>query len=129
MKRRSCLKAVLGVAGMSVVRGADAAHSIQLHVDLSVDPAKEREMLDHFEKVFRPAAAKQPGFIDARMLKLRIARRGAAPPGANYRFVLSFATEEQRQAWAATPLHQQVWPPIVNTLKNGDYTALLYHLS
>jgi hypothetical protein len=60
------------------------------------------------------------------MLKLRIARRGEAPPGANYRFVLSFASEEQRQAWAATPLHQQVWLPIVNTLKNGNSPALLY---
>jgi len=30
---------------------------------------------------------------------------------------------------AATPLHQQVWTPIVNTLKNGNYTALLYDLT
>jgi len=43
--------------------------------------------------------------------------------------VLSFASEEPRQAWAATPLHQQVWTPIVNTLKNGNYTALLYDLT
>ena len=129
MKRRGCLKAVLGVAGLSAVRAAEAGRPIQLHVDLSVDPAKEREMLDHFHNVFRPAAAKQPGFMDARMLKLRIIRRGEAPPGANYRFVLSFASEEQRQVWAATPLHQQVWAPIVNTLKNGNYTALLYDLT
>jgi hypothetical protein len=36
---------------------------IELHVDLVVDPAKERELLDTFHNVFRPAASKQPGYI------------------------------------------------------------------
>ena len=43
---------------------------IQLHLDCAVDPAKEQDMLKYFANVFRPAAAKFPGFIDVKMLKL-----------------------------------------------------------
>lgn len=99
---------------------------IQLHVDLAVDPAKEKEMLHNFHNVFRPAARKQPGFIDVKMLKLRSALAGAAPSGANYRFELTFASEEQRKAWVATETHQRVWPTIEKTLTSKDYTILLY---
>jgi hypothetical protein len=111
---------------MAAARATGGEHAIELHVDLAVDPAREREMLEVFNSAFRPAASRQPGFVDARMLKLRAARRGEAPPGANYRYVLVFVTEEQRSAWAATPVHQRIWPRIVNTLTNPNYTALLY---
>jgi hypothetical protein len=60
------------------------------------------------------------------MLKLRSALAGAGPPGANYRFELTFASEEQRQAWVATTTHQQVWPTIEKTLASKSYTVLLY---
>jgi hypothetical protein len=71
MKRRSCLKAMLAAAGGSVLPAVALAVSgsasddrpIQLHADLSVDPAKEQEMLEFFEQKFRPAAAQQPGSI------------------------------------------------------------------
>ena len=58
MKRRTCLTTILaGSFGVSA-RAAGAAGPIQLHVDLSVDPAKEKQMLHHFESVFKPAAAR-----------------------------------------------------------------------
>lgn len=82
-----------------------------------------------FHRIFRPAVSAQPGFIDATLLKLRTVRRGEAPAGASYRFVLAFATEEQRQAWAASPLHQEVWPAILNTLVDSDFTAILYDIT
>src|SRR4029077_1903100 len=63
MKRRACLKTIL-VGACAAKAGAEIpGHPIQLHVDLSVDPAKEQEMLHNFHNAFRPAAAKQPGFI------------------------------------------------------------------
>ena len=34
---------------------------IQIHVDLNVNPAKEKQMLQYFEKEFKPAAAKFEG--------------------------------------------------------------------
>ena len=75
---------------------------IMLHVDLAVNPAKEKEMLQNFEKVFRPAAVKFPGFIDVKMIKLRSAVMGSAPPGVNYRFVLTYQSEELRQKWVTS---------------------------
>lgn len=127
--RRTYLKSVLGGATLAIAQAAPDGHAIELHVDLAVDPAKGREMIDVFHKTFRPAASRQPGFIDAKMLKFRAPKRGEAPPGANYRFVLVFATEEQRLAWVATPVHQKTWPLIANTLTNPNYTALLYDLA
>ena len=57
MKRRTYLKTMLAAgAGSAAAQAADAARPIQLHVDLAVDPAKEKEMLHNFETIFRPAA-------------------------------------------------------------------------
>ena len=126
MKRRTCLQTIVAGACAITARTASKDHRIQLHVDLSVDPAQEREMLHNFHTTFRPAASKQPGFVEVKMLKLRSALAGAAPTGANYRFELTFASEEQRQAWVATATHQQVWPTIEKTLASKYYTILLY---
>ena len=130
MKRRTSLKTLLAgagsLAGRKLVRAATPEHPIQLHVDLSVNPAKEQEMLRNFKTIFRPAASKQPGYIDVQVLKLRSALQGKAPEASNYRFVLTFATEELRQQWVASAIHQKVWPTVENTLKSKDYTVLLY---
>ena len=56
MKRRSYLKALLAGAGAGAALGQKAQHPIQLYVDLAVDPAREKEMLNNFRTVFRPAA-------------------------------------------------------------------------
>jgi heme-degrading monooxygenase HmoA len=122
MKRRTF---IAGAAALG--RGAaQTDNPIELHVDLAVDPGKEHEMLDNFHKIFRPAASKQPGFIDVQMLKLRSALQGAALDGVNYRFVLIFKSEELRKKWVATPTHQKVWPTIERTLKSTNYNVLLY---
>src|ERR1043165_3307538 len=117
MKRRPYLKTMLAANAAAIAaEAADSAHPIQLHVDLAVDPAKEKEMLKNFETVFRPAASKQPGYIDVRMLKLRSTLMGKAPAGVNYRFVLTYQSEELRQKWVASDVHQKVWPTIERTL-------------
>ena len=108
---------------------APAEHPIQLHVDLSVDPAREREMLHNFHTIFRPAAAKQPGYIDVKMIKLRSALQGKAPADMNYRFVLTYASEELRQKWVASAVHRKVWPEVEKTLKSKDYTVLLFDVT
>jgi len=126
MKRRTCLKALLSGAGPGALAAADSGHPIQLHVNLSVDPAKEKEMLHNFETIFRPAAMKFHGFIAVKMLKLRSALKGSAPSGMNYRFELIYQSEELRQKWVASPTHQKVWPTIENTLTSKDYTVLLF---
>jgi len=105
---------------------AKSKRPIQLFVDLSVDPAKEKEMLNNFQTIFRPAAAKFKGFIDVRMLALRTAVMGSAPPGINYRFELMYQTEALRQKWVASATHQKVWPAIESTLATKNYDVLLF---
>jgi len=114
------------LAGTSAVLAAAPEHPIQLPVDLFVDPAKEQKMLHNFKTIFRPAASKQPGYIDVQMLKLRSALQGKTPEASNYRFVLTFVSEELREKWIASATHQKVWPTIENTLKSKNYTVLLY---
>jgi hypothetical protein len=127
MKRRSYLKAMLAaVAGLKGAAAQGAKNPIVLNVDLSVDPAREQEMLHNFRTVFKPAATKFQGYIDVKMLKLRSAPKGSAPAGLNYRFQLTYESEELRQKWAASDVHQKVWPTIENTLRTKDYTVLLF---
>ena len=128
MKRRTYLKSMLAGAGAAAnpAWAADSQRTIELHVDLSVDPAKEKEMLHHFETVFRPAAIKQPGYIDVKMLKLRSTLMGKGPEGVNYRFKLTYASEELRQKWVASATHMKVWPPMENMLRTKDYTVVLF---
>ena len=129
MKRRTCLQTMLAAgAGAAGGWAADAEHHIQLHVDLAVDPAKEKEMLHNFATIFRPEAAKHPGYIDVKMLKLRSALQGSVPAGVNYRFSLTYRSEELRQKWVASAGHQRVWPTIEKTLSSKNYTILLFDM-
>ena len=136
MKRRTCLKSLLAGAGsLATAAGpmstapTGTGRKIQLHVDLSVDPAKEQEMLHNFKVTFRPAAVKQPGYIDVQMLKLDMAIQGSTPAGLNYRFVLTYASEELRQQWVASETHKRVWPTIEKTLSSTNYTVLLFDVA
>jgi len=99
---------------------------IQLHLDLAVDPAKEPEMLRYFEGVFRPAARKFQGFIDVKMLKLRAAVVGTAPLGMNYRFWLTYESEELRQKWLTSDIHTEVWGGMERTFSKTEYDVLLF---
>ncbi|MGD0778923.1 MAG: hypothetical protein ABSC05_39605 [Candidatus Solibacter sp.] len=131
MKRRSYLKTMLAAtAGLSGAGAQEAKKQAQnpvvLHVDLAVDPAKEQEMLHNFHTIFKPAAAKFPGYIDVKMCKLRSALQGAAPSGVNYRFQLTYQSEELRQKWVASDVHQKAWLTLENTLKAKNYVVLLF---
>jgi hypothetical protein len=126
MKRRSYLKAMLAAGAGLQGATAQPKNPIVLHVDLSVDPAKEQEMLHNFRTVFKPAATKFPGYVDVKMLKLRTALQGAGPAGMNYRFQLTYQSEELRQKWVASDIHKKVWPTIENTLSSKNYTVLLF---
>ena len=127
MNRRSYLTAMLAAgAGLKGAAAQAAKNPIVLHVDLSVDPAKEQEMLRNFRTVFKPAAVKFPGYLVVMMLKLKLALQGTAPAGVNYRFQLTYESEELRQKWVASDVHRKVWPTIENTLRSKDYLILLF---
>jgi|SRR6185312_7666754 len=129
MNRRSYLKATLAAAAAVGVKDAAAQpvkNPIVLHVDLSVDPAKEKEMQRIFHTQFKPAAEKHPGYIDVKVLKLRQALQGPAPAGVNYRFELTYASEELRQKWITSDIHKKLWPTMEATLRSKDYGILLF---
>ncbi len=128
MKRRSYLSAMLaGLAGLKLASAQNTKKPIVLHCDLAVDPSKEQEMLRNFRTIFKPAAEKYPGYIDLKLLKLRTAVQGSAPPSINYRFQLTYVSEEARQKWIHSDIHQKVWPTIENLLSNkSNYPCVLF---
>lgn len=136
MNRRSLLKfvALFGVAkAASISTEAIAAtpaaggKPIVLYCDLAVDPKREQEMLNNFHNHFKPAAEKFEGYIDLKMLKLRKVIQGGPPPASsiNYRFQLAYKSEELRQKWIASDVHQKNWPLIENTVTDKGYLVLL----
>lgn len=101
---------------------------IQVHVDLAIDPAKEQEMLRYFQTVFRPAAMKFRGYGDVRMLKISAVPVGMPPPGINYRFAITYESEDLRQKWVASEIHQEVWGSMESMLSTPNYTVILFEV-
>ena len=126
LNRRNYLKAMAAALPAARMAKGAAASPIQLHCDLQLDPAREKEMLENYRKVYLPVLRKQPGFVSVTLLKLRIERQGKAPAGCPYRLIISFQTEEQRVKWVASDAHQKVWPTVENTLLGPKFIALLY---
>jgi hypothetical protein len=133
MHRRGILKsmaaavaAAAGAAGLASTARAQTRH-IRLYVEMDVDPAQEREMLDLFHNQFVPEAVKHEGYMRVKLLKRRTIIQGTAPAAHNYRFELEFESEELRQRWIASPGHQRVWPPIERFIKTKEgYPVVLY---
>jgi hypothetical protein len=137
MDRRSLLKysAMLSVTSTLSSLGiaealppdASAEKSIVLYCDLAFNPAQEAEMLRHFHTEFKPAAKKFEGYIDVKLLKLRKVIQGspAPAPNINYRFQLTYKSEELRQKWIASDIHKRVWSQIEDLVTNKDYLVLL----
>jgi len=135
MNRRSLLR-FAGLAG--IARAAKAllgqgskptrnqGQPIVLYCDMPVDPAREQEMLDNYHNHFKPAAESFPGYIDLKIVKLRRVMQGPPPPPSiNYRFQLTYESEEARQKWIASAIHKKNWPLIENTLTEKNYQILL----
>ena len=135
MNRRSLLKygGLLGAAplaaGAEKLMGQAAnggAKPIVLYCDLAVDPKREQEMLDAYHNHFRPVAVKFPGYVDLKIVKIRRTLSGQAPPaGVNYRFELTYESEEARQKWIHSAVHIKNWPLIENTVLDKNYQTLL----
>ena len=122
MNRRNCLKLV-ALTTTTLSLGA-ATKAAELHVDLDVNPASEKELISNFRRIFEPAISKQPGFVAVKLLKLRSVVAGQMPT-INYRLILSFQSEAQRLAWTVTADHQRAWPALEKTL-HANRGALLF---
>ena len=78
--------------------------------------------------MYRPAASRFEGYIDLRLLKLQAALVGSAPTGINYRFSITFTSEDLRQKWVASDAHQDVWGTLETFLAKRDYAFLLFEV-
>jgi hypothetical protein len=133
MHRRGILTSIAAAvaAAAGAIRLVPAARAqtrhIRLYVEMDIDPAQEREMLDLFHNQFVPEAVKHQGYMRVKLLKRRTILQGTAPADHTYRFELEFESEELRQRWIASPGHQRVWPPIERFIKTKErYPVVLY---
>src|ERR1044071_8939185 len=99
---------------------------VQLHCDLTLDPRKAAEAEEYFETVYRPAAMKFEGYVDLQLLKLQSVLEGQAPAGMNYRFSITYETEELRMKWVHSDVHQVVWPKFSTFLTSDKFDFLLF---
>lgn len=99
---------------------------VQLHCDLTIDPARAAEAEHYFETVYRPEAEKFAGYVDLQLLKLQSVLAGQAPAGMNYRFSITYQSEDLRMAWVRSDVHQVVWPKLQTYLTSDDFTFLLF---
>jgi heme-degrading monooxygenase HmoA len=130
MNRRKSIH-TLAAASAAAMFPLEAApvNAIQLHVDLEVDPAKEKTLVATFKSTFEPTIRKQKGFVDVKLLKFRQDMTGKPPGRFNYRLLISFQTEELRQQWVASADHQRVWPEMEKNLTGQKYVPLLYDIA
>ncbi|ODS59280.1 MAG: hypothetical protein ABS36_02185 [Acidobacteria bacterium SCN 69-37] len=99
---------------------------VQLHCDLSIDPRRTAEAEQYFETVYRPAAMAFDGYVDLQLLKLQSVLEGQAPEGVNYRFSITYESEDLRMAWVRSDVHQEVWPALQAYLTSGRFDFLLF---
>lgn len=134
MNRRHWLKSLAwftagsAAAVNTLARASNSAKKpIVLYCDLAIDPAREQEMLDAYHNHFKPVAEKHPGYVDLKMLKLRQVIQGGPAPAKsiNYRFQLTYESEELRQKWIVSKEHVKNWPLIENTVVDKGYLVLL----
>ena len=130
MTRRKHLQAATAaLAGLAAVPAEAAGNPIQLHVDLDVDPAKEKTLLNNFRTIFQPTIRKQAGFVDVKLLKLQKVMAGKGPSDTMYRLLISFQTEDQRLKWVASDDHQRVWPKMDENLRGAKFSAVLFDIA
>ena len=101
---------------------------VQLHCDLTVDPKRADEAEHYFETVYRPAAMQFEGYVDLQLLKLQSVLAGQAPRALNYRFAITYESEELRTAWVRSDVHQVVWPALQAYLMSDNFDFLLFHV-
>lgn len=80
---------------------------VVLTIDLEVDSSNQQQLQDNFRRQFVAAVSRQPGFVD-----VQLARPLAG--GNRMLILLYFDTEQQREAWVATPEHEAAWSSIAS---------------
>jgi len=92
---------------------------------LQMDFVVPKENSEAFEKMYHsiyvPAMTVQKGYVGSKLLRIfpeNISKEIQAEPTTyNYSIQISFATEEDRRKWVASPQHQIAWPAAAGLVK------------
>ena len=109
--RRNWIKAAgLGMLGAFLGRPLAAAgkagkKSVQLHIYIEAKPGMDKKLEKLYRDAYVPAIKVQKGFLFTRLLR-------HYESSTRYEIDISFGTEAQRAAWAASEEHQEAWPKI-----------------
>ena len=85
---------------------------LQIYFDVAEENGSDFEAM--YVESYVPAMQKQEGYRGSNLLRLfppDVSRKiNAAETEFNYQMELRFDTEENRQLWAASEEHSEVWP-------------------
>ena len=86
---------------------------IVLQIQLSPEQGQEDELEEAVRRRFLPAMSRQPGFVQAYLTRPCsqevLAAVGARKPSFQFQVTALWNSEEERMAWVARDIHQEVW--------------------
>lgn len=99
---------------------------ISLHVYLTPKPGREKDLADAICNKWLVAMSEQPGFLSAGLLEPfpddELAKLGASTPETTYEVISLWQSEEERLAWVARPIHDEVFAGVIDASETVKYT-------
>ena len=106
---------------------------ISLNVYLTPKAGRKNELERAVREVWMEAMAQQPGFLRAAIIapfgEEVLADLEATKPSYVYEIVSYWNSEEERLAWVARDIHQEVWPHVVKEAAEVSYTLFTVEAS
>jgi mannose-6-phosphate isomerase-like protein (cupin superfamily) len=103
------------------LKQASKPKAIVLQMDFVVPKENSEAFEKMYHSIYVPAMTVQKGYVGSKLLRLfpeNINKEIQAEPTAyNYSIQISFATEEDRRKWVASPQHQIAWPAAAGLVK------------
>jgi mannose-6-phosphate isomerase-like protein (cupin superfamily) len=118
---------VIGIAASKQQKNPDnlkppaKPKAILLQMDFVVPKENGEAFEKMYHSIYVPAMTVQKGYVGSKLLRLfpeNISKEIQAEPTTyNYAIQISFATEEDRRKWVASPQHQIAWPAAAALVK------------
>ena len=118
---------VIGIAASKQQKNPDnlkplaKPKAILLQMDFVVPKENSEAFEKMYHSIYVPAMTVQKGYVGSKLLRIfpeNISKEIQAEPTTyNYSIQISFATEEDRRKWVASPQHQIAWPAAAGLVK------------
>ncbi len=89
---------------------------IERRVAFDVIPGKEQEFEEFFQREYRPAMSRMPGFV-----RVELVREREAP--STYCMLIRFESEESAAAWRESEAHQSLKPRLASLHRGSRLTV------